>query len=107
MGVNFASVNNVVHYGPPRKMYTLLQQIGRARRDGNQSFHLLIYSAKQLRMCEKEVLDYERNQDQCRRTLLLKSYSLTVRGLDIHAVIFVHLCAMVEMLSAQTLLWRV
>ena len=74
MGVNFANINNVVHYGPPREMDTLLQQIGRAGRDGTQSFHLLIYSARQLRMCEKEVLDYVRNQDQCRRTLLLKSY---------------------------------
>lgn len=74
MGVNFARLHNVIHFGPPTDMDTLLQQIGRAGRDNEQSFHLLLYNNKQLRKCDTEILSYIRNEDICRRKLLLENY---------------------------------
>ena len=34
MGVNFTNVRRIIHYGPPREMEELVQQIGCAGRDG-------------------------------------------------------------------------
>jgi ATP-dependent DNA helicase RecQ len=41
MGVNFSAVYHVVHYGPPYSIDSLIQQMGRAGRDGCDSHHLL------------------------------------------------------------------
>ena len=43
MGVNFADVHNIIHYGLPREMDVLVQQMGRAGRDGVFSNELIIY----------------------------------------------------------------
>jgi ATP-dependent DNA helicase RecQ len=43
MDVNITGVQYVVHYGQPSDLDTVLQQIGRAGRDGTQSHHLKIY----------------------------------------------------------------
>ncbi|XP_067660093.1 ATP-dependent DNA helicase RecQ-like [Haliotis asinina] len=40
MGVNFKGIHNVKHYGPQRDMVSFVHQLGRAIRDGDQSFHL-------------------------------------------------------------------
>ena len=76
MGVNYSAVNNVVNYGPPQEMDTLLQQQGRAGRSGDQAHHLLLYHNRQLRNVDIEVLDYTRNEDSlCRRQIMLRHYS--------------------------------
>ena len=49
MGVNYVGVDNVINFGPPQKMDTLLQQQGRAGRTGQQAHNLLIYDNRQLR----------------------------------------------------------
>lgn len=46
MGVNFRNVNNIVHYGQPRDLDNLVQQMGM---DGTQSNELIIYKANQLK----------------------------------------------------------
>lgn len=43
MGVNFKGLHNVVHYGPPRDLDTLVQQMGRAGRDGEFSVEIILY----------------------------------------------------------------
>lgn len=49
MGVNFRNVNNIVHYGQPRDLDNLVQQMGSAGMDGTQSNELIIYKANQLK----------------------------------------------------------
>lgn len=43
MGVNFKGLHNVVHYGPPCDLDTLVQQMDRAGRDGEFSVELILY----------------------------------------------------------------
>uniref|UniRef100_K1RAP0 Werner syndrome ATP-dependent helicase n=1 Tax=Magallana gigas TaxID=29159 RepID=K1RAP0_MAGGI len=56
MGVNFQNVNNIVHYGPPRDLDNLVQQMGRAGRDGTQSNELIIYKANQLKKVDDDIV---------------------------------------------------
>ena len=74
MGVNFKKVTTVTSYGPPQDMDTFVQHIGRAGRNGDQATHLLIFNGRQLRNCEKDVILYAKNNDRCRRELLLAPY---------------------------------
>ena len=76
MGVNFAGVENVINFGPPQELDTLVQQQGRAGRTGNQAHHLLIYNNRQVRNLDPEMLTYVRNENNvCRRQLLLSHYN--------------------------------
>lgn len=58
MGVNFYGVHNVIHYGLPREMDTLVQQMGRAGRDGEPSHELIMYKCHkgQLKQVEEELV---------------------------------------------------
>jgi ATP-dependent DNA helicase RecQ len=71
MGVNYYGITQVINYGPPQEMDSLLQQIGRACRDGSQGTHMLLYCAKQLRNCEPDMLAFVKSTDCLRRQLLL------------------------------------
>lgn len=75
MGVNYKSVNNIIHYGPPKDLDGFIQQLGRAGRDGTQSYELLIYSSRHLRELDTDMLDYAKNTETCRRKKLLESYN--------------------------------
>ena len=83
MGLNFASVNYVIHYGPPYTTDALIQQIGRAGRDGSQCFHLLLYSGRQKRGVDEEVLSYC-TTSECRRNLLMSYYGGVTNSLIGH-----------------------
>ena len=74
MGVNYQAVNNVVHYGPPKDLDGFIQQIGRAGRNGTQSYHVLIYNSRHLRKVDSDMLEYVKNIDVCRRQQLLSAY---------------------------------
>ena len=74
MGVNYAGVTHVVHYGPPQELDTLLQQQGRAGRSGEQAYHIKLFNNQQLRNITPETLHYVRNEEDCRRTLLMSYY---------------------------------
>lgn len=71
MGVNYVGVKQVINFGPPQEMDTLLQHIGRAGRDGSQATHIIIYTARQLRNCDPEVIAYIKSTTCLRRQLLL------------------------------------
>ncbi|XP_062589124.1 ATP-dependent DNA helicase RecQ-like [Saccostrea cucullata] len=75
MGVNYKNVNNVIHYGPPKDLDGFMQQLGRAGRDGTQSYELLFYSSRHLRKLDIDMLDYVKNIEMCRRKKLLESYN--------------------------------
>jgi ATP-dependent DNA helicase RecQ len=86
MGVNFAGVNYVINYGPPRTVDSLLQQMGRAGRDDTQSHHLLLYANTQCRGVDNELKTYARSAD-CRRKVLMGFY-----GGDVKFAGVKHLC---------------
>ena len=75
MGVNFASIDNVINYGPPQDMDSFLQQMGRAGRDGQSGHHVLLWKPNLLRnITDKGMLQYVKNQDGCRRKVLYYCY---------------------------------
>lgn len=86
MGVNFKGLHNVVHYGPPRDLDTLVQQMGRAGRDGEFSVELILYKNHKghLKKIDSDVLSLIKSEDQCRRNILCKAYNA-------HSHIFEHL----------------
>lgn len=47
MGVNYKGSSNVVHYSPPKDIDSFVQQLGRAGRDGSQTFHMLLFNSRQ------------------------------------------------------------
>lgn len=49
MGVNFKGVKYTVNYGCPRDMDTVVQQYGRAGRDGGFAMSLLIYTKRDVK----------------------------------------------------------
>lgn len=52
MGVDFPSVKYVIHFGPGRSTTEHLQQAGRAGRDSNPAFNIVMYQGKHMRQCE-------------------------------------------------------
>ncbi|XP_062574182.1 uncharacterized protein LOC134236018 [Saccostrea cucullata] len=88
MGVNFHGVHNIIHYGLPREMDTLVQQMGRAGRDGISSHELIIYKCHkgQLKRVEEELVQLVKDS-KCRREILCSSY-----GSKLEKVIPVHTC---------------
>lgn len=76
MGVNYFGVNNIVHYGLPREMDTLVQQMGRAGRDGSSSHEIIIYKYHKghLKQTEEELVRMVKD-NKCRREVLCTSYA--------------------------------
>lgn len=74
MGVNFQNVNNIVQYGPPRDLDNLVQQMGRAGRDGTQSNELIIYKANQLKKVDDDVIKLLKSTVSCRRKIINEAY---------------------------------
>jgi ATP-dependent DNA helicase RecQ len=66
---------NIIHLGPPNDLDTLLQQMGRAGRDGKQSHELILF-----RMHKKELKDLEPHvvkllkTKECRRRVIAEAY---------------------------------
>ncbi len=73
LGVNFKGIKHVIHYGPPYTIDSLVQQIGRCSRDGQQGFHLLLYSLIQCRKIDNEIKSYL-SSNVCRRQALMDFY---------------------------------
>ena len=71
MGIDVKGLTTVIHYGPPADLEAYMQEIGRAGRDGSQSFAYLLYHGHQRRHTNREMKEYVSNTDQCRRAMLL------------------------------------
>ena len=83
MGVNFADVHNIIHYGLPREMDVLVQQMGRAGRDGVFSNELIIYKCHKghLKQVEDELVRMVKDT-KCRRQVLCTSYGTNMKKVE-------------------------
>ena len=75
MGVNYKSVNQIVHWGPPKDMDSFVQQLGRAGREGDQGYQLLLYHGRQFHSVDSEMKVYVQNTTFCRRGIILQAYN--------------------------------
>ncbi|CAB3978785.1 Hypothetical predicted protein [Paramuricea clavata] len=70
MGVDFPHVKYVIHFGPGRTLTDHLQQAGRAGRDSQNAYNIIMYMGKHLRQCDDTVKSVVKKQE-CIRKLLL------------------------------------
>ena len=77
MGVNFPDIRQIIHYGPRRQMEELVQQIGRAGRDGKPALAILLFTGHHLQHCNQSVKDLCRSDTNCLRRQLLKEFGTT------------------------------
>lgn len=84
MGVNFADLNRIIHYGAPRSLDNYLQECGRAGRSGDQAYSTIYWCPRDAPMY-KDLSDqykqeitlvrqYLENTETCRRVQLLKYF---------------------------------
>ena len=73
MGVDVADCHNIILYGPPRSVVDLLQETGRAGRDGGPSVALIMCNSYQVRHVDSEVRDIVSTCD-CRRKEILGNF---------------------------------
>jgi len=72
MGINSNNIRVVIHVGAPISMTNLIQEAGRAGRDGNMATHYIFFSKKDIRINYSIVAEY-------RETLVL-NYILHVHN---------------------------
>ncbi|RHZ48037.1 hypothetical protein Glove_562g38 [Diversispora epigaea] len=59
MGINSNNIRAVIHVGAPMSMMNLVQESGRAGRDGNFSNHIIFYSKKDIRTNYSIIAEYK------------------------------------------------
>lgn len=87
MDVNFQNVNNIVHYSPPKDLDILMQQMGRAGRDGTQSIELVIYKANQLKKADDDVIKLLKSTVSCKQKIIMKLIFRNMQELVIISVV--------------------
>lgn len=76
MGVDCIGVTRVIHWGPPNDVETYIQQTGRAGRAGEPSECILRFGKGLMRYCDKTMLQYVKNEAECRRTVLFSDFKM-------------------------------
>ena len=83
MGIDFAHVKYVIHYGPSNNLTSHLQEAGRGGRDGNQAFHITLYHGRHLITCEGDIKTAVKHSlKSCCRVQFLRSFHETVSPLE-------------------------
>lgn len=72
MGVDFKGLSSIILFGPPHSILDVLQEIGRAGRDGEKTVALLLYNSHLIH-CEQDVKNLFQCND-CRRIQMMKSF---------------------------------
>lgn len=73
MGVDFKGLSSIILFGPPHSILDVLQEIGRAGRDGEKTVAFLLYNSHHLIHCEQDVKNLFQCND-CRRIQMMKSF---------------------------------
>ncbi|XP_061182575.1 ATP-dependent DNA helicase RecQ-like [Saccostrea echinata] len=73
MGVDFKDLHSIILFGPPHSILEVVQEIGRAGRDGEKSVSLLLYNSHHLARCGPEVKKLFKSND-CRRIQMMESF---------------------------------
>ncbi|XP_068754402.1 uncharacterized protein [Montipora capricornis] len=82
MGINCKDVKTVIHYGPSYNCETYLQESGRAGRRGqDQCKSVILYSNIMTKHCHESMVTYLKQNDKCRRKVLLEKFDVDVSKL--------------------------
>ena len=77
MGIDCKGVKTVIHYGPSRNLEAYMQESGRAGRGHNSPCTaIILYNNLMLKHCSEDIVNYVRNQAECRRTVLLSHFDV-------------------------------
>ena len=89
LGIDCKDIACVINYGTPNTLEELVQEMGRAGRNGDQSNAILYHKA--IGKISKQAKLYGENKSVCRRELLFKDAFLRMRIvlLDVSVVIYV------------------
>ena len=80
MGVDSPDVRLVIHLGTPSDLESYVQQVGRAGRDGIQSYAVLLYSSKLLQHSSASIIKYAQNTSLCRRDMLFTDFDMYIHS---------------------------
>lgn len=80
MGVNFPDVRYIINWGPARNLLDQHQGIGRAGRDGKNSYSLIVYHGQQLSQCEASIKRFVKT-DGCLRVAAYKEFDENIEPL--------------------------
>jgi len=73
LGVNIPDIGRVINWGLPPMLEDLVQQTGRARRNG-QPAEAILYARNSNKKLSKSVKEYADNSTQCHKYLLFKDF---------------------------------
>ena len=77
MGLDCPNIRRIIHWGPSSDVEMYLQETGRAGHDGQLAVATLYCTKADLLHTSDDMKEYCRNQDTCRRTLLLRDFDMT------------------------------
>lgn len=77
MGINFPAIKYVVHYAPPTTVTEILQQAGRAGRNGQQSYSIVYGTNRKIAETDKDV-KHLFSSETCLRVRLFSHFSDSV-----------------------------
>lgn len=72
MGVDCPDVRQVVHFGAAKDIETYIQETGRGGRDGKPTLASLLVYRRVNHVCDKTILNYQKNNSICRRDILFR-----------------------------------
>ena len=90
LGVDCQDISRVINWGAPNSLEELVQETGRAGRDGRQSETILYYGKGANKHISKAVKNYGENCSHCRRTLLYKDFIFS--DIDKHNIVACRCC---------------
>lgn len=78
LGVNIPNITRVINWGLPSTLEDLVQEMGRAGRDGSQA-EAILYVRDTGKSVSKAVKEYAENKSVCRRSLLYRDFLFSGR----------------------------